>query len=65
MLTSRERQIIEMLSRGCSNKRVASELAITEHTVKYHLKSSYRKLGVGCRTGAVFLASQLGLISFP
>jgi DNA-binding NarL/FixJ family response regulator len=64
-LTRRERQIIETLALGWSNKRIASELSITQDTVKYHLKSSYRKLGVRSRMGAVCAALQLGLINFP
>lgn len=64
-LTRRELEVIEMLTRGWSNKRIASELSITQDTVKWHLKSAYRKFGVRCRLGAVCVASQLGLINFP
>lgn len=64
VLTDREQQIIEMVMQGWSNKRIASELNITSHTVKFHLKSSYRKFGVSSRTGAVCVASRLGLIDF-
>ncbi|TDU28964.1 regulatory LuxR family protein [Panacagrimonas perspica] len=64
-LTRREQQVIQMLSRGWSNKRIASELFVAQDTVKFHLKASYRKIGVHSRMEAVYVASQLGLVRFP
>ena len=54
-LTARERQILELFSRGLQNKVVAAELSIAEETVKSHAKSIYRKLRVRNRTGASML----------
>ncbi len=52
-LTEREIQILGMLLRGLANKQVAAELAISEHTVKFHVSSIYTKLNVSNRTEAV------------
>lgn len=64
-LTRREHQVVEMLARGWTNKRIAAELFVCEDTVKFHLKAAYRKIGVRRRIEAVFVASNLGLIRFP
>jgi DNA-binding NarL/FixJ family response regulator len=55
-LTSREREVLEVVSRGASNKVVASALGITERTVKFHLASLMRKHGVKTRTALVAAA---------
>ena len=59
-LTRRERQVLEMTSKGMSNGQMASNLNLTTHAVKFHLASVYRKLGVANRTEAavLFLRSQ-------
>lgn len=49
-LTRRERQIVEHLRRGCTNKEIALALGIMEDTVKKHLQSVFSKLGVHRRT---------------
>jgi DNA-binding NarL/FixJ family response regulator len=61
-LTPREGEILEMLGEGASNKSIASQLNISEHTVKFHVASIYGKLGVNSRTEAVTLALRRGLI---
>jgi len=48
-LTPRERQVMSLLLKGCSRKRVASDLRLSEHTVADHLKEIHRKLGVKSR----------------
>jgi DNA-binding NarL/FixJ family response regulator len=48
---------------GKPNKVIARELKISEGTVKAHLSSSFRALGVANRTEAVYMAAQLGLVS--
>jgi len=61
-LTSRERDVLELLSEGMPNKAIASRLAISEHTVKFHLSSIFGKLGVSSRTEAVRRGVRAGLI---
>lgn len=51
-LTRREREVLGMLTTGRSNKQIAAELAITEHTVKLHVHNAVRKMGVRNRTAA-------------
>jgi DNA-binding NarL/FixJ family response regulator len=51
-LTSREREILGLTAQGYTNGRIARELWIAEHTVKFHLSNTYRKLGVTNRTEA-------------
>jgi DNA-binding NarL/FixJ family response regulator len=62
-LTSREREVLELLGRGLSNKLIAQELYISEHTVKFHVSSLYTKLGVNSRAEAVSQGARHGLIS--
>jgi DNA-binding NarL/FixJ family response regulator len=58
----RELQVLERLSEGKSNKEIAQELAISEETVKTHLKRLYEKLGVSDRAQAVAIALRQELI---
>jgi DNA-binding NarL/FixJ family response regulator len=51
-LTRREAQAMRAVARGLSNKEIADELSLTVPTVKSHLRSLYRKLGVSNRTEA-------------
>ncbi len=62
-LTAREREVLGLLGRGLSNKMIARNLRISEHTVKFHVSSIYAKLGAASRTEAVGLGARLGLIS--
>jgi NarL family two-component system response regulator LiaR len=61
-LTRREREVLELLARGRSNKRIAYELGISEKTVKTHVGHLFAKLGVTDRTQAALLAVQRGLV---
>jgi DNA-binding NarL/FixJ family response regulator len=61
-LTPREQEVLELLSQGLPNKLIARQLAISEHTVKFHVSSLIAKLGAGSRTDAVSRAARLGLI---
>ncbi len=61
-LTAREREVLELIARGRSNKRIALELGISEKTVKTHVGHLLAKLGVSDRTQAAVLAVQAGLI---
>jgi DNA-binding NarL/FixJ family response regulator len=63
-LTEREMEVLELLSQGLSNKLIARELGISEHTVKFHVSSLYTKLGAASRTEAVHRGARLGLVTF-
>ena len=52
LLSPRELEILEMTSRGLTNKEVGARLNLSVHGVKFHLGSIYRKLGVANRTEA-------------
>ena len=58
-LTQRQRRVLELLSQGMSNKQIARVLAISEITVKAHVSSIFRKLGVTNRVQAVIEAGRL------
>ena len=61
-LTRREREVLELIAAGRSNKRIAFELGISEKTVKTHVGHLLAKLGVTDRTQAALLAVRDGLI---
>jgi len=61
-LTARERDVLAMISQGCSNKRIARTLDISPETVKSHIKHIFLKLEVCTRTEAVFRAVSLRLL---
>ena len=61
-LTARERDILVMISRGLSNKRIARDLNISPETVKSHVKRIFLKLAVSTRAEAAFRAVSLGLL---
>jgi DNA-binding NarL/FixJ family response regulator len=60
-LTQRESEILSYMVNGLSNRGIANKLVIGEETVKSHLRSIYRKLGVSDRTGAVATALREGI----
>ena len=62
-LTVREREVLELIGHGLSNRLMARELHISEHTVKFHISSLYAKLGVTNRAEAVSQGARRGLIS--
>jgi DNA-binding NarL/FixJ family response regulator len=61
-LTEREIQILRKLAEGLGNKQIASSLAISEHTVKFHISSILDKLGASSRTEAVTIGIRMGLV---
>ena len=61
-LSSREREVLELLARGESNKMIAQHLGITEATVKCHVSVILMQLQVEDRTQAVLTALQRGLV---
>lgn len=62
-LTPREREVLALLAEGLPNKLIARQLAISEHTVKFHVNGLLTKLGAASRTEAVVRATRLGLIA--
>ncbi len=61
-LSKRQKQLILMLDRGMSNRDIAAELDISEHTVKVHLWRLFRRLGVKSRTQTLHYARTHGLL---
>ena len=61
-LSKRQKQLILMLDRGLSNRDIAAELNISEHTVKVHLWRLFRRLGVKSRTQTLHFARTHGLL---
>ena len=62
-LTTRETEILGYIAKGFLNKQIATELGISEQTIKNHVTSILRKLNAGARTEAVVLAIKQGLIT--
>ena len=62
-ITPREREVLQLVAEGLPNKTIARRLAISDHTVKFHLASLMAKLNAASRTEAVHQAARRGLIS--
>jgi LuxR family maltose regulon positive regulatory protein len=54
--------ILQLLARNYSNKEIAQSIAVSEETVKWHLKNLFGKLDAGSRKHAVMRARTLGFI---
>jgi DNA-binding NarL/FixJ family response regulator len=63
LLTPKEKIVLQYISRGYSNKEIASSLEISPHTVASHIKRIYRKLEVNSRNEAVFEGWRMGELS--
>ncbi len=61
-LTPRESEVLQLLAEGLTNKAIAHQLEISDHTVKFHVNAIMGKLGAQSRTEAVVQATRLGLI---
>lgn len=61
-LTTRELEVVRLLSEGCTYGRIAQRLGISEGTVTSHIKNLYRKLDVHCASAAVFRVLALKLL---
>ena len=57
LMTPRELEVLAAIGEGLTNKAIARQLGISLHTVKFHVESIFRKLGVRTRTGAIARAS--------
>ena len=64
-LTEREREILQLLATGASNKEIASRLFISANTVKVHLRNIFAKIGAASRTEAAMYAVHEGLTQSP
>jgi DNA-binding NarL/FixJ family response regulator len=62
-LTRREQQLVQLISRGLTNKEIASQLNLSEQTVKNHVHRMLRKLGATDRLGAVELCRAPGAVA--
>jgi DNA-binding NarL/FixJ family response regulator len=60
-LTQRESEVLSLVVAGLSNRAIAARLVVSDETIKSHLRSTYRKLGVGDRAGAVATALREGI----
>ncbi|WP_345306377.1 response regulator transcription factor [Candidatus Villigracilis saccharophilus] len=61
-LTERERDILKLIAKSMSNKEIASQLFLTEMTVKGYVSDLFAKLGVNDRTQAALMAVRFGLV---
>ena len=61
-LTDRERDVLQLLAQGCSNREISNRLKIAENTVRIHVSRILDKLQVADRTQAVLVAIHRGLV---
>jgi len=61
-ITEREREVLQLLADGRSNKEIAARLGLSPNTVKTHVARLFEKLRVARRTEAIALARELGLV---
>ncbi len=61
-LTEREREVLDLIAVGSTNREIAETLFLSPHTVKEHTSTLYRKLGARNRAEAVQLAQRIGLL---
>jgi two-component system response regulator DesR len=60
-LSPREREVLDLIAEGSTNREIAAVLHLSPHTVKEHTSSLYRKLGAKNRAEAVTRAQKIGL----
>ncbi|MER5884601.1 LuxR C-terminal-related transcriptional regulator [Streptomyces sp. NPDC001941] len=64
-LTPKETEVVARLAAGMTNRSIARSLAVSERTVKNHLRSVFLKLGVNSRTEAALVAVEAGVVPAP
>jgi DNA-binding NarL/FixJ family response regulator len=62
LLTEREREVLDLIARGSTNREIAQTLYLSPHTVKEHTSVLYRKLRARNRAEAVQRAQRIGLL---
>ena len=62
-LTPREREVLDLLAQGLTNRQIADRLSISEHTAKFHVAAVLAKLGAASRTDAVTRGVRHGLVA--
>jgi ATP/maltotriose-dependent transcriptional regulator MalT len=62
LLSGREREVLTLIAVGLSDREIAQQLVLSEHTVHRHVANIRHKLGRGSRAAAVAEAARLGLI---
>jgi ATP/maltotriose-dependent transcriptional regulator MalT len=62
-LTTREVEVLEQMAAGLSNRQIGHALAISEHTVKFHVSAILGKLGVSSRSAAIRHGLRQGLVT--
>jgi DNA-binding NarL/FixJ family response regulator len=62
LLSEREREVLDLIADGATNREIAERLFLSPHTVKEHTSALYRKLGARNRAEAVQLAQRIGLL---
>jgi two-component system response regulator DesR len=63
LLTEREREVLEMIAAGSTNREIADRLFLSPHTVKDHTSALYRKMKARNRAEAILRAQRLGLLA--
>lgn len=62
LLSEREKEVLEGFAKGLSEKKLAAELSLSQHTVHAHIKNIYKKLRVNSRTEAIMKAKSKGIL---
>jgi len=62
LLSGREREVLDLIAAGSTNREIAEQLYLSPHTIKEHTSALYRKLGARNRAEAVQLAQRIGLL---
>jgi two-component system response regulator DesR len=62
-LSERERQVLEMIAAGATNREIAERLFLSPHTIKDHTSALYRKVGARNRAQAILRAQRLGILA--